>query len=170
MVRSLPVRKTPHVRSTRLKGLTPVDATQTPLKTEINQALFNGLTPITVVNHRVCKYAGDYTYTKKSCQCGRPRVAWFPTTIRDGLCAQAVWTTCCLAFSALKLSKRTPPKVRSETQMCCIAWKTRKLSKMWTHIKTKLLVVRNGQTQTAWIRKFQRMWWIAYTWWQIVLI
>ncbi|MEE6042710.1 phage tail sheath subtilisin-like domain-containing protein [Avibacterium paragallinarum] len=128
-----------------LKGLTPVDATQTPLKTEINQALFNGLTPITVVNHRVQIMRAITTYTKNPANVDDP--AWLDlTTIRTmDYVRKAVEQRVALRFPRSKLSKRTPPKVRSEILDVLYRLENQEIIENVDEHKDKLLVVRNGQ-------------------------
>lgn len=128
-----------------IKGLTPVDSTQTPLKTETNQALFNGLTPITVVNHRVQIMRAITTYTKNPANVDDP--AWLDlTTIRTlDYVRKAVEQRIALRFPRSKLSNRTPPKVRSEILDVLYRLEEMEIIENVDANKGKLLVVRNGQ-------------------------
>lgn len=128
-----------------IKGLTPVDSTQTPLKTEINQALFNGLTPIVVVNHRVQIERAITTYTKNPANVDDP--AWLDlTTIRTlDYVRKAIEQRISLRFPRAKLSNRTPPKVRSEILDVLYRLENMEIIENVDANKDKLFVVRNGQ-------------------------
>lgn len=128
-----------------IKGLTPVDATQTPLKTEVNQALFHGLTPITVVNNRVQIMRAITTYTKSPANVDDP--AWLDlTTIRTlDFTRKAIEQRIALRFPRAKLSNRTPPKVRSEILDVLYRLEQQEILENVDANKGKLLVVRNDQ-------------------------
>lgn len=128
-----------------VKGLTPVDATQTPLKTEVNQALFNGLTPIMVVNNRVQIVRAITTYTKAPTNVDDP--SWLDlTTIRTlDYTRKAIEQRIALRFPRAKLSNRTPPKVRSEILDVLYRLENMEIIENVDANKGKLLVVRNGQ-------------------------
>lgn len=128
-----------------IKGLTPVDATQTPLKTEVNQALFHGLTPITVVNNHVQIMRAITTYTKSPANVDDP--AWLDlTTIRTlDYTRKAIEQRIALRFPRAKLSNRTPPKVRSEILDVLYRLEDLEILENIDANKNKLLVVRNGQ-------------------------
>lgn len=128
-----------------IKGLTVVDDTQKPLKTELNQALFNGLTPIVVVNHRVQIMRAITTYTKSPANVDDP--AWLDlTTIRTmDYVRKAIEQRIALRFPRAKLSNRTPPKVRSEILDVLYRLENLEIVENVDANKGKLLVVRNGQ-------------------------
>ncbi|THA10499.1 phage tail sheath subtilisin-like domain-containing protein [Rodentibacter pneumotropicus] len=128
-----------------VKGLTPVDATETPLKTEVNQALFHGLTPIMVVNNRVQIVRAITTYTKSPANVDDP--AWLDlTTIRTlDFTRKAIEQRIALRFPRAKLSKRTPPRVRSEILDVLYRLESQEILENVDANKDKLLVVRNGQ-------------------------
>lgn len=128
-----------------IKGLTPVDATETPLKTEVNQALFHGLTPIMVVTNRVQIVRAITTYTKSPANVDDP--AWLDlTTIRTmDYTRKAIEQRIALRFPRAKLSNRTPPKVRSEILDVLYRLENQEILENVDANKGKLLVVRNGQ-------------------------
>lgn len=128
-----------------IKGLTPVDATETPLKTEINQALFHGLTPIVVVNHRVQIVRAITTYTKAATNTDDP--AWLDlTTIRTlDYVRKAIEQRIALRFPRSKLHKKIPPRVRSEILDVLYRLEQQEIVENVDANKDKLLVVRNGK-------------------------
>ncbi|NBH76187.1 phage tail sheath subtilisin-like domain-containing protein [Rodentibacter pneumotropicus] len=128
-----------------IKGLTPVSATETPLKTEVNQSLFHGLTPIMVVNNRVQIVRAITTYTKSPANVDDP--AWLDlTTIRTlDYTRKAIEQRIALRFPRSKLSNRTPPKVRSEILDVLYRLENLEILENVDMHKGKLLVVRNGQ-------------------------
>ncbi|VEH65443.1 Mu-like prophage tail sheath protein gpL [Rodentibacter pneumotropicus] len=128
-----------------IKGLTPVNATETPLKTEVNQALFNGLTPIMVVNNRVQIVRAITTYTKSPANVDDP--AWLDlTTIRTlDFTRKAIEQRIALRFPRDKLSDKTPPKVRSEILDVLYRLEDQEILEGVDKHKDKLLVVRNGK-------------------------
>ena len=128
-----------------IKGLTPVDATETPLKTEVNQALFNGLTPLMVVNDRVQIVRAITTYTKAPTNVDDP--AWLDlSTIRTlDYTRKAIEQRIALRFPRAKLSNRTPPKVRSEILDVLYRLEKLEILENVDANKGKLLVVRNKQ-------------------------
>lgn len=101
-----------------VKGLAEVGETQTPTWNEANQALFHGLTPITVVNHRVQIMRAITTYTKNATNTDDP--SWLDlTSIRSmDYTAKAIEQRLALRFPRSKLTSRkgnnVPQKVRSE--------------------------------------------------------
>ncbi|OOF46941.1 phage tail protein [Rodentibacter trehalosifermentans] len=128
-----------------IKGLTPVSATQTPLKTEVNQALFHGLTPIMVVNNRVQIVRAITTYTKSPANVDDP--SWLDlTTIRTlDYTRKAIEQRIALRFPQSKLSNRTPPKVRSEILDVLYRLEQEEILENVDANKDKLLVVRNAK-------------------------
>lgn len=101
-----------------IKGIAETDGTQKPTWNEANQALFHGLTPITVVNHKVQIMRAITTYTKNATNTDDP--SWLDlTTIRTmDYTAKAIEQRLALRFPRAKLTTRkgnnTPQKVRSE--------------------------------------------------------
>ncbi|OOF59292.1 phage tail sheath subtilisin-like domain-containing protein [Rodentibacter myodis] len=128
-----------------IKGLTPVNATETPLKTEVNQALFHGLTPIMVVNNRVQIVRAITTYTKSPSNVDDP--TWLDlTTIRTlDYTRKAIEQRIALRFPRDKLSDKTPPKVRSEILDVLYRLEDQEILEGVDKHKVNLLVVRNGK-------------------------
>ncbi|MDG6895040.1 phage tail sheath subtilisin-like domain-containing protein [Volucribacter amazonae] len=97
-----------------IKGLSLVDVSNTPLLTEANQALYNGLTPITMVNQRVQIMRAITTYTKSATNTDDPSYLDLTTIRTLDYVRKAVEQRLELRFPRDKLSQRTPKKVRSE--------------------------------------------------------
>ncbi|MFU2131937.1 phage tail sheath subtilisin-like domain-containing protein [Gallibacterium anatis] len=126
-------------------GLTEVDATQTPLLTEVNQALFHGLTPITVVNHTVQIMRALTTYTRNPT--GEDDIAYLDlTTIRSlDYVRKSIQQRIRLRFPREKLLKRTEMAVRSEILDVLRLLEELEVVENVQQNKDKLLVQRNGQ-------------------------
>ena len=127
-----------------IKGLTEVDPTQTPLLTEANQALYHGLTPITVVNHRVRIMRAITTYTKSATNTDDPSYLDLPTIRTLDYTRKAIEQRIELRFPRAKLSARTPDKVRSEILDVLLRLEKEEILENVAQHKAKLLVKRNG--------------------------
>ena len=127
-----------------IKGLTEVDPTQTPLLTEANQALYHGLTPITVVNHRVRIMRAITTYTKSATNTDDPSYLDLTTIRTLDYTRKAIEQRIELRFPRAKLSARTPDKVRSEILDVLLRLENEEILENVAQHKAKLLVKRNG--------------------------
>ena len=127
-----------------IKGLTEVDPTQTPLLTEANQALYHGLTPITVVNHRVRIMRAITTYTKSATNTDDPSYLDLTTIRTLDYTRKAIEQRIELRFPRAKLSKRSPGKVRSEILDVLLRLEKEEILENVAEHKAKLLVQRNG--------------------------
>ena len=127
-----------------IKGLTEVDPTQTPLLTEANQALYHGLTPITVVNHRVRIMRAITTYTKSATNTDDPSYLDLTTVRTLDYTRKAIEQRIELRFPRAKLSARTPDKVRSEILDVLLRLENEEILENVAQHKAKLLVKRNG--------------------------
>lgn len=127
-----------------IKGLTEVDPTQTPLLTEANQALYHGLTPITVVNHRVRIMRAITTYTKSATNTDDPSYLDLNTIRTLDYTRKAIEQRIELRFPRAKLSARTPDKVRSEILDVLLRLENEEILENVAQHKAKLLVKRNG--------------------------
>lgn len=98
-----------------------------------------------MVNHRVQIMRAITTYTKNPANVDDP--AWLDlTTIRTmDYVRKAVEQRVALRFPRSKLSKRTPPKVRSEILDVLYRLENQEIIENVDAHKGKLLVVRNGQ-------------------------
>lgn len=128
-----------------IKGLTPVEPTQNPLLTEVNQALFHGLTPITVVNYRVRIMRAITTYTKSATNTDDPSYLDLTTIRTLDYTRKAIEQRIELRFPRAKLSNRTPPKVRSEILDVLYRLENLEVLENVDLHKAKLLVQRNPQ-------------------------
>lgn len=128
-----------------IKGLAPVVPTQNPLLTEVNQALFHGLTPITVVNYRVRIMRAITTYTKSATNTDDPSYLDLTTIRTLDYARKAIEQRIELRFPRAKLSNRTPPKVRSEILDVLYRLENLEVIENVDAHKAKLLVQRNPQ-------------------------
>lgn len=126
-----------------IKGLSEVDATQTPLLTEANQALYHGLTPITVVNHRVRIMRAITTYTKSATNTDDPSYLDLTTIRTLDYVRKAVEQRIELRFPRDKLSNRKPAKVRSEILDVLYKLEDQEIVEAVDSHKANLLVQRN---------------------------
>lgn len=127
-----------------IKGLTEVDPTQTPLLTEANQALYHGLTPVTVVNHRVRIMRAITTYTKSATNTDDPSYLDLTTIRTLDYVRKAIEQRIELRFPRAKLSARTPDKVRSEILDVLVRLENEEIIENVAQHKAKLLVQRSG--------------------------
>lgn len=98
-----------------VKGLSLVDDSQIPMRTEFQQALYNGLTPLKITNSKVQIMRAITTYTKSAAGVEDPSYLDL-TTIRSlDYGRKAIEQRIALRFPRSKLiGKVTPLKVRSE--------------------------------------------------------
>ncbi|WP_301673103.1 phage tail sheath subtilisin-like domain-containing protein [Neisseria blantyrii] len=97
-----------------IKGLKITPDAQWPLFAECNSALYNGLTPLTVVNNKVQIMRAVSTYTKNAANAADPALLDITTIRTLDYVRRAVRERIALRFPRDKLSSRTPLKVKSE--------------------------------------------------------
>ncbi|MRN38933.1 phage tail protein [Neisseria sp. N95_16] len=85
-----------------------------PLFTECNNALFNGMTPLTVVNNKVQIMRAVSTYTKSAADVDDPSLLDITTIRTLDYTRKAVKERIALRFPRAKLSDTLVPKVKSE--------------------------------------------------------
>lgn len=127
-----------------IKGLAVTAPTQKPLFSEANQALFHGLTPITVVNYRVQIMRAITTYTKSKTNTDDPSLLDLTTIRTLDYTRKAIEQRLALRFPRAKLSQRTPPKVKSEILDVLMRLEDQEILENVLVNKDKLVVVRNG--------------------------
>ena len=97
-----------------VKGLDITDDADWPLYAELNNALYNGVTPLTVVNNKVQILRAVSTYTKNATGTDDPALLDITTIRTLDYVREAIDTRIALRFPREKLHERTPKKVRSE--------------------------------------------------------
>ena len=97
-----------------IKGLAVTPDAQWPLFAECNNALYNGLTPLTVVNNRVQIMRAVSTYTKSANNTDDPALLDITTIRTLDYTRRAIKERIALRFPRDKLSDRLLPKVKSE--------------------------------------------------------
>lgn len=128
-----------------MKGLTLVDSAQFPTFAEFDQALYNGLTPLEVVNSRVRIMRAITTYTKSASNTDDP--SWLDlTTIRSmDYVRKAIEQRIALRFPRSKLNDRIAKKVRSEILDVLYRLEQLEIVENVDLHKARLLVQRNPQ-------------------------
>lgn len=128
-----------------IKGLTLVDSSQFPTFAEFDQALYNGLTPLEVVNSRVRIMRAITTYTKSATNTDDP--SWLDlTTIRSmDYVRKAIEQRIALRFPRSKLNDRIAKKVRSEILDVLYRLEQMEIVENVDVHKARLLVERNPQ-------------------------
>lgn len=130
----------------QVKGLSLVDDAQKPMREEFKQALFNGLTPLNIVNSEVQIMRAITTYTKAVTGVDDPSYLDL-TTIRSlDYGRKALEQRLALRFPRSKLvGKSTPNKVRSE--VLDVMYKLED-AEIWENIdanKSALIVVKDSK-------------------------
>lgn len=97
-----------------VKGLAVTADADWPLFAECNNALYNGLTPLTVVAGKVQIMRAVSTYTKSAANADDPSLLDITTIRTLDYVREAIDTRIALRFPREKLHERTPKKVRSE--------------------------------------------------------
>ena len=97
-----------------VKGLDITPEAEWPLFTECNNSLYNGLTPLTVVNNNVQIMRAISTYTKNAANTDDPSLLDITTIRTLDYTLKSIDQRIGLRFPREKLSSKTPPKVRSE--------------------------------------------------------
>lgn len=98
-----------------IKGLDITPESEWPTFSEFNNALYNGLSPLQVVNNRVQIMRAITTYTKNATGTDDPALLDVTTIRTLDYTRDALDQRYALRFPREKLSDKTPPKVRSET-------------------------------------------------------
>ena len=97
-----------------IKGLNITPDAQWPLFNECNNALYNGLTPLTVVAGKVQIMRAVSTYTKSAANVDDPALLDITTIRTLDYTRRAIKERIALRFPRDKLSDRLLPKVKSE--------------------------------------------------------
>lgn len=131
-----------------IKGLDLVDDSQKPLFSEVNQALFNGLSPLEVVVNRVQIARAITTYTKSVTNTDDPSYLDLTTIRTLHFVRKAIQDRQRLRFPRAKNSPRMPKKVRSEVLDVLYKLETLEIIEGVDKWKDRLLVVKNLQDPT----------------------
>lgn len=131
-----------------IKGLTVVDDSQKPLFSEVNQALYQGLSPIEVVASRVQITRAITTYTKNATNTDDPSYLDLTTIRTLDYVRKAIQTRQRLRFPRAKNSHRIVAKVRSEILDVLYQLEGEEVIENVEAWKSRLLVVRNAQDPT----------------------
>lgn len=128
-----------------IKGLSLVDDAQKPLFSEVNQALFNGLSPLGVVVNRVQITRAITTYTKSVTNTDDPSYLDLTTIRTLHFVRKAIQDRQRLRFPRAKNSPRMPKKVRSEVLDVLYKLEQLEIIENVDRWKDRLLVVKNPQ-------------------------
>lgn len=131
-----------------IKGLSLVDDSQKPLFSEVNQALFNGLSPLGVVVNRVQITRAITTYTKSVTNTDDPSYLDLTTIRTLHFVRKAIQDRQRLRFPRAKNSPRMPKKVRSEVLDVLYKLEQQEIIENVDGWKDRLLVVKNPQDPT----------------------
>lgn len=127
-----------------IKGLSVVDDTHKPLFSEVNQALFNGLSPIEVVVNRVRITRAITTYTKSANNTDDPSYLDLTTPRTLHFVRKAIQDRQRLRFPRAKNSPRMPKKVRSEVLDVLYKLEQAEIIENVDGWKNRLVVVRSA--------------------------
>lgn len=131
-----------------IKGLTVVDDSQKPLFSEVNQALYHGLSPIEVVASRVQITRAITTYTKNATNTDDPSYLDLTTIRTLDFVRKAIQTRQRLRFPRAKNSARIVAKVRSEILDVLYQLENEEVIENVDAWKSRLVVMRNAQDPT----------------------
>ncbi|WP_419852038.1 phage tail sheath subtilisin-like domain-containing protein [Actinobacillus pleuropneumoniae] len=131
-----------------VKGLTLVDDSEKPLFSEVNQALFNGLSPLEVVVNRVQITRAITTYTKSVTNTDDPSYLDLTTPRTLDYVRKAIQTRQRLRFPRAKNSPRMPAKVRSEVLDVLYQLEGQEIIENVDGWKDRLVVVKNALDPT----------------------
>lgn len=132
------------LNSLEVKGLREVDSTQAPTFSEFNQALYNGLSPLEVVNHRVQIKRAITTYTRSASNVDDPSLLDLTTIRTLDYVRYAVEQRIALRFPRSKLNDRIAKKVRSEILDVLLRLEEAEVIEHVKEHKAKLQVVRSN--------------------------
>lgn len=127
-----------------VKGLSVVDNAQLPTFSEFNQALYNGLTPLEVVNQRVRIMRAITTYTKSPTNTDDPSFLDLTSIRTLDYVRYAIEQRIELRFPRSKLNNRVAVKVRSEILDVLYRLEEKEVIENVDVHKANLLVVRNS--------------------------
>lgn len=127
-----------------VKGLSVTSDDKWPLLTEANNALYNGLTPLTVVANKVQIMRALSTYTKSANNTTDPSLLDITTIRTLDYVRRAVKERIALRFPRDKLSDRLLPKVKSEILDVLIKLDDAEIIENAEANKSKLVVIRNA--------------------------
>ena len=128
-----------------IKGLAVTPDTSWPLFAECNSALYNGLTPLTVVNNRVQIMRAVSTYTKSAANADDPALLDITTIRTLDYVRRAVKERIALRFPRGKLSDLLLPKIRSEILDVLLKLEQAEIVENVEANKARLLVQRSIQ-------------------------
>ncbi|SCB72008.1 Mu-like prophage tail sheath protein gpL [Snodgrassella sp. R-53583] len=126
-----------------IKGLRKTTDANWPLFAEFNSALYNGLTPLQIVNNRVQIMRAVSTYVKNATGTDDPALLDITTIRTLDYVRDAVNQRIALRFPREKLSERTPLKVRSEILDVLYQCENAEILEAVLENKDKLIVQRN---------------------------
>lgn len=128
-----------------IKGLNITPDEYAPLFNECNNALYNGLTPLTVVANKVQIMRAVSTYTKSAANVDDPSLLDITTIRTLDYVRRAVKERIALRFPRDKLSDRLLPKIRSEILDVLLKLEQAEIIENAEANKAKLLVSRSLQ-------------------------
>lgn len=129
----------------QIKGLNVTADEHAPLFAECNNALYNGLTPLTVVANKVQIMRAVSTYTKSAANVDDPSLLDITTIRTLDYVRRAVKERIALRFPRDKLSDRLLPKIRSEILDVLLKMEQAEIIENAENNKAKLLVSRSVQ-------------------------
>ncbi|MDO4434390.1 MAG: phage tail sheath subtilisin-like domain-containing protein [Alysiella sp.] len=129
----------------QIKGLNVTADEHAPLFAECNNALYNGLTPLTVVANKVQIMRAVSTYTKSPANVADPSLLDITTIRTLDYVRRAVKERIALRFPRDKLSDRLLPKIRSEILDVLLKMEQAEIIENAENNKAKLLVSRSVQ-------------------------
>ena len=128
-----------------IKGLNVTPDAQWPLFNECNNALYNGLTPLTVIANKVQIMRAVSTYTKSASNVDDPSLLDMTTIRTLDYVRRAVKERIALRFPRDKLSDRLLPKIRSEILDVLLKMEQAEIIENAESNKAKLIVSRSLQ-------------------------
>ncbi|WP_274571633.1 phage tail sheath subtilisin-like domain-containing protein [Neisseria leonii] len=128
-----------------IKGLSITPDADWPLFNECNSALYNGLTPLTVVAGKVQIMRAVSTYTKSATDVDDPSLLDITTVRTLDYVRRAVKERMALRFPRDKLNNRLLPKIRSEILDVLYKLELSEIIENVAENKAKLLVSRSMQ-------------------------
>lgn len=129
----------------QIKGLNVTADEHAPLFNECNNALYNGLTPLTVVANKVQIMRAVSTYTKSAANVDDPSLLDITTIRTLDYVRRAVKERIALRFPRDKLSDRLLPKIRSEILDVLLKMEQAEIIENAEANKAKLLISRSVQ-------------------------
>lgn len=127
----------------QIKGLNITPDAQWPLFNECNNALYNGLTPLTVIANKVQIMRAVSTYTKSPANVEDPSLLDITTIRTLDYVRRAIKERIALRFPRDKLSERLLPKIRSEILDVLLKMEQAEIIENAEENKGKLIVARS---------------------------